>query len=103
MEIMQNAECRMQNEQKDSGYRVQQTEVGGQRSEVSGQWAVDHPEGARQRESASDFNHTSSFILHPSSLIFHPSRRGISLLEVLIAIGVLLFGLLGVAALIPLG
>jgi hypothetical protein len=63
-----------------------------------------------KRETASGFNHPSSFIPHPSSFISHPStflfrssRRGLSLLEVLFAIGVLLFGLLGVAALIPLG
>ncbi|MGA2799143.1 MAG: hypothetical protein ABSE63_16310 [Thermoguttaceae bacterium] len=61
-----------------------------------------------QRETASGFiyhssfiNHHSSFSIHPSR--FHPSRRGLSLLEVLFAIGILLFGLLGVAALIPLG
>jgi type II secretory pathway pseudopilin PulG len=45
--------------------------------------------------------------LHPSSFILHPSRsrsrRGITLLEVLVSLGVLSVGLLGVAALIPLG
>ncbi len=45
----------------------------------------------------------SAFCVPRSSFIPHPSRRGISLLEVLFAIGILLFGLLGVAAIIPLG
>jgi hypothetical protein len=63
-----------------------------------------------QCETASGFVHHSSFILHhlsfnihPSSFILHPSRRGISLMEVLISIFVLSIGLLGVAAIIPLG
>jgi hypothetical protein len=47
--------------------------------------------------------HHSSFSLHPSSFIFYPLRRGISLMEVLISIFVLSIGLLGVAAIIPLG
>jgi Prokaryotic N-terminal methylation motif len=47
--------------------------------------------------------HSPSLIPHPSSFIFHHSRRGISLMEVLISIFVLSIGLLGVAALIPLG
>jgi hypothetical protein len=73
--------------------------------------------GSGQCETASSFNHPSSFIphpssfiphpssfiLHPSSFISHPSRCGISLMEVLISIFVLSIGLLGVAAIIPLG
>jgi hypothetical protein len=47
-------------------------------------------------ETASGFNHQSSFSLQPV-------RRGISLMEVLISIFVLSIGLLGVAAIIPLG
>jgi|GEM_PF-2399351 hypothetical protein len=79
MKIMQNAECRMQNEQKGSGFRVRG-------SGKSGQWAV----GGGQ-------------CIHPSSFILHPSRHGISLMEVLISIFVLSIGLLGLAAIIPLG
>lgn len=40
----------------------------------------------------------SSFIVHPSSF-----RSGVSLLEVLVSIFVIMFGLLGVAAILPLG
>ena len=54
--------------------------------------------------------HPSSFILHPSHPILHPSapptphsRSGISLIEVLISMFVLLFGLLGVASFFPVG
>lgn len=46
---------------------------------------------------------TESFTApHPSPLTSHPSRAGFSLLEVLVSIFVLLFGLLAVAAMIPL-
>jgi hypothetical protein len=65
---------------------------------------------SRQCETASGFDRPSSLIPHPSrrhlpSTIYHlpPSRRGISLMEVLISIFVLSIGLLGVAAIIPLG
>jgi prepilin-type N-terminal cleavage/methylation domain-containing protein len=86
METRQKAECRMRNELKGSGFGVQG-------SGISGQWAV----GGEQCILS------SSFIPHPSSFKSHPSRRGLSLMEVLISIFVLSIGLLGVAALIPLG
>jgi hypothetical protein len=92
MKGTQNAERRMQNEQKWSV--------------VGGQWSV---VGI----------HPSSFILHPSrkpgnelpgphgppSTAHRPlvSRRGISLMEVLVSIFILSIGLLGMAALLPLG
>ena len=68
--------------------------------------------GSGQCETASGFQrnssftfiiHHSSFILHPSSFIPRPSRAGLSLMEVLLSIFVLSIGLLGVAAIIPLG
>jgi hypothetical protein len=40
---------------------------------------------------------------HHSSIIIHHSPRGISLMEVLISIGILSVGLLGIAAMIPIG
>jgi len=40
---------------------------------------------------------------NPQSLIPNPSRRGISLMEVLISVFILSIGLLGVAAMIPIG
>jgi hypothetical protein len=46
-----------------------------------------------------DVPRRSSFILHPSSF----PRRGISLIEILISLFIILFGLLGVAALLPVG
>jgi prepilin-type N-terminal cleavage/methylation domain-containing protein len=46
---------------------------------------------------------TSGQCLHPSSFNRHPSQRGLTLIEVLISIFVLSVGLLGVAAIIPLG
>ncbi len=47
----------------------------------------------------------SSLIPHPSSLIPHPSaaRRGVSLMEVLVSMGLILFGLFAVAALLEVG
>lgn len=42
-------------------------------------------------------------LTHHSSFIIHHSPRGITLLEVLVSIFILTFGLLGVAALIPIG
>ena len=54
-------------------------------------------QNAECRRSRSRAFHPSSFILHPSP------RRGISLLEVLVSIFILSVGLLGVAALIPIG
>ena len=56
-----------------------------------------------QDGSAGGFISNSSFIIHHSSFSVHPSRRGITLMEVLISIFVLSIGLLGVAAIIPLG
>jgi hypothetical protein len=103
MEIMRNAECRMQNEQNGSGFGDQGSEKTGHRAVGNGQWALGRPEDIQERETASGFIHHSSFIIHNSSLIPHPSRRGISLMEVLISIFVLSVGLLGVAAIIPLG
>ena len=41
--------------------------------------------------------------IHHSSLILHHSRRGLSLLEVLVSMAVLTLGMLGVAMLIPIG
>ena len=43
--------------------------------------------------------HHSSFITHHS----RPPRRGLSLLEVLVSIGILTLGVMGVAMLIPIG
>ncbi len=54
-------------------------------------------QNAECRRSRSRAIHHTSFILHPSA------RRGISLLEVLVSIFILSVGLLGVAALIPIG
>jgi len=98
-------------------------------SGISGEWRV--ASGECETLSASGFIHHSSFIIHhsakagnelpapnqlPSTIYYlpdsslpptayrlQPSRRGISLLEVLISIFVLAVGLLGVAAIIPLG
>jgi hypothetical protein len=42
-------------------------------------------------------------VSNPQSPIPHPFRRGFTLLEVLVSMGVLMIGLLGVAALIPIG
>ena len=116
---MQNAEWRMENEQRfrvqGSGQilrsgRYHKAATVGRANSIANwqiancklqiadrrheQWAV------AKRQAVSIILHPSSFILHPSS---HPSRRGISLMEVLISIFVLSIGLLGVAALIPLG
>ena len=41
--------------------------------------------------------------IHPSSFILHPSPSGVTLIEVLFSIGILLVGLWGVAVMIPLG
>ncbi len=83
----------MQNEQKGSGFGIQG-------SGISGQWAVG---GGQCIHPSSFIPHPSSFNAHPSSFIHRRSRRGITLMEVLISIFVLSIGLLGVAALIPLG
>ena len=45
----------------------------------------------------------ASVIHHSSFIIHHSPRRGLSLLEVLVSIGILTLGLLGVAMLIPIG
>ena len=62
-------------------------------------------EGRGSRAYAAAPHPYSSFILHPSSFIPHPSsfRSGITLLEVLISVFVLSVGLMGMAALLPVG
>ncbi len=45
----------------------------------------------------------ASVIHHSSFIVHHSRRRGLSLLEVLVSIGILTLGLLGVAMLIPIG
>ena len=62
-------------------------------------------EGRGSRAYAAAPRPYSSFILHPLSLILHPSslRSGITLLEVLISVFVLSVGLMGMAALLPVG
>jgi prepilin-type N-terminal cleavage/methylation domain-containing protein len=67
-------------------------------------------EGAKKEKTASHFSLASlrlcvnpAPVSNPQSLIPNPSPRGMTLLEVLISMGVLLLGLLGVAALIPIG
>ena len=92
-------------------------EVRGQRSEVREQgsgfrvrglgesianWKLQNA-NCKLRTDSSFILHPSSFINHSSSFRHRPARRGLSLMEVLIAIFVLSIGLLGVAALIPLG
>lgn len=52
----------------------------------------------RSRQYAVRRTRPSSFILHPSG-----ARRGVSLLEVLVSMFIILFGLLGVAALLEVG
>jgi hypothetical protein len=72
-----NAECRMMND------------------EYRGEGRGERGEGRRKR--CAPGIHHSSFIIH------HSLRRAFSLLEVLVSMGVLIIGLLGVAALIPIG
>ncbi|MCC6123929.1 MAG: hypothetical protein IT426_03125 [Pirellulales bacterium] len=87
------------------------------RSKVeSGEWRVEGREGGRRKAEGGKAA-ARCFGIHPSYFILHPSpvhsplsplpspliRRGVSLLEVLISIGVLTVGLLGVLAIIPLG
>jgi hypothetical protein len=120
MERMRNAECGVRNVRKVSMSRIQDSVGGGRWAVGSGRWAVDSGRWAvdsgrwvsrnRKRFISSFIPHPPSFILAPvpSSLQptasgLQPTRRGISLLEVLFAIGILLIGLLGVAAIIPLG
>jgi hypothetical protein len=45
----------------------------------------------------------ASVIHHSSFIIHHSRRRGLSLLEVLVSVGILTLGVLGVAMLIPIG
>jgi hypothetical protein len=73
-----NAECKMGRGARGEGREAREDKV------ASGQWPV---------ASASN----------PQSPIPNPSRRGFTLLEVLVSMGVLMLGLLGVAALIPIG
>ena len=80
----------------------------------SGQWAVDRVQGSEFGAADSCALHSSLPTAHrpPRTSHYPPptahcalltSRRGISLLEVLAAIGVLTVGLLGLAALLPIG
>ncbi len=111
---MQNAKCGMRNEQQGSGFGVQGSQtkiVNFELQIVSCKLPRERPSPLAPLPKGEGMNtHPSSFILHPSSLIPHPSsltlhpfRRGITLMEVLISIFVLSIGLLGVAAIIPLG
>ena len=73
---MQNAECRMQ--ESASGFRGQDS-LGGQGGEA--------PVSSARNSSFSI--HHSAFDLHPSSFILHPLRRGVTLVEMLIVISII--------------
>ena len=91
MEIMRNAECGMRNERKGSGFGVQDSRWGiaNCKLEAIKNCKLQSDNGRWKGRNRKRFH--SSFILYPSSLISHPhpSRRGLSLMEVLISIFVL--------------
>jgi len=65
-------------------------------------WCPPKGEGTKRRETASGFVRNSSFIIHPSSFIFHPSsfiihpfRRGVTLVEMLIVISIMVILMVG--------
>ena len=63
-------------------------------------------EGGRRKADALTIHYPPSTIHYPLSTIHYPPsppRRGLSLLEVLVSMGVLSLGLLGVAMLLPIG
>ena len=111
MRIMQNAEFRMQNEGEVSGFRVQgngckAATIGRAKSIANCKLQTARPSPLTPFPQGEGTNN-----IHPSSrpadagypLGGSPWRRGITLMEVLISIFVLSIGLLGVAAIIPLG
>ncbi|MHC4181278.1 MAG: type IV pilus modification PilV family protein, partial [Planctomycetota bacterium] len=100
---MQNAECRMQNAEGRRQNVVCRITTRGQQSLHRSPLSTRHSALSTQ-DSVLSGRHSSFIIHHSSFSIQHfPLRRGLSLLEVLISMFVLTVGLLGVAALIPMG